>query len=919
MARTNNVTSPDVFKPLFALQQEVDKAPKACQMSAIKPRLEKLYSNIAQIDGPVVISEETQSKVEKAFASLKKWGAIKGRTFKASVLKKEIKQLTAKIDDLSKCILEGKALPKKSKASSSSRRQPSSTSRTQKESTTRVRVVSSLSLTENGRIDKELAELSQLKEDVKTITKDNAKTLCLSYQFKLAYTKLLEKHNIALSDDQRVQFSDSLNSIEASLKAHDDSKDLLETVIPHGIVNGGNDCCFISLTQALNWGFGSDFLNAMPNFFASFISNYNNLSQGKNIRACVNEFCSPENSRIFSESGQEDASEIFMHIFEAMQKEDIEPREEGFEEITIHPKKPLSSLQKKATTLFESLQEIPSTAKKYRLKKNEKEKLCREGTELYKTGIVKTSDGKKIHANTFCFEEEGPVYIAAQTPTEDEEALRNFWEVASQDSNSFIIDLSHEEDGLTPYYPEKLKESITYKDLTITYTATANVSESITANEYTCKDASGKETMITRLHCNNFQKDKVIDPKNLSKLLEAIQTYSRGKTPIIHSLNGTGRVGTVITALAMKHAENKLKGHVEEKVLEIIKKGQKVKDSDFISSKQQIYSLLNFGKLLTEGSAETLPATQPNNAVAPLTNVRREPFFKAAIRWMFQGVVDMLVNIITFIDKHIVKIEGLHSDRPSPMRNLLQRSRDPNAPQAPRKIRRLKVSVPDKNPDRPNADAVRDLLEKTLSTQFSVNIFDVENLPDHLKSLDEVGGEVNTRKTQEGLAAPLAVPLKDSDQPESLESLLKHYSSEEERDEPLILNVGDETFEVPQKGYNQISKAPEKLVIQLKRFTFDRKSGDSHKIDTEVDGIKDTFVAPKELFEDNQAANYELSAFVYHVGTSARSGHYTAYIKVKTEDQDQWYLCNDNDVSPVTKEQALDAAKRAYILVGSKK
>ena len=54
---------------------------------------------------------------------------------------------------------------------------------------------------------------------------------------------------------------------------------------------------------------------------------------------------------------------------------------------------------------------------------------------------------------------------------------------------------------------------------------------------------------------------------------------------------------------------------------------------------------------------------------------------------------------------------------------------------------------------------------------------------------------------------------------------------------------------------------------------------------------------------------YELVAFIEHIGSTAKSGHYVAYIK----DGQQWYLYNDSSVTKVLKETVIAESCQSYI------
>ena len=66
----------------------------------------------------------------------------------------------------------------------------------------------------------------------------------------------------------------------------------------------------------------------------------------------------------------------------------------------------------------------------------------------------------------------------------------------------------------------------------------------------------------------------------------------------------------------------------------------------------------------------------------------------------------------------------------------------------------------------------------------------------------------------------------------------------------------------------------------------------------------------------NESVKYELYAIINHVGT-INSGHYYSYVKkYNTKNNtffNQWYCCNDSNVSTITNEEALNS-ENAFML-----
>lgn len=128
-----------------------------------------------------------------------------------------------------------------------------------------------------------------------------------------------------------------------------------------------------------------------------------------------------------------------------------------------------------------------------------------------------------------------------------------------------------------------------------------------------------------------------------------------------------------------------------------------------------------------------------------------------------------------------------------------------------------------------------------------------------------------------------------------------------------------------------VFRPPLSLCIQLKRFTFDGSfsgrafspfgGGGSWKFGNNnfQGGSKITkpiqFPADLDLpLSDGRSCAYALTGVVIHVGGSASSGHYTAYVKKPSrKGKFQWYHADDSFIEPVSEKTVLKQ-KDAYIL-----
>jgi ubiquitin carboxyl-terminal hydrolase 22/27/51 len=100
--------------------------------------------------------------------------------------------------------------------------------------------------------------------------------------------------------------------------------------------------------------------------------------------------------------------------------------------------------------------------------------------------------------------------------------------------------------------------------------------------------------------------------------------------------------------------------------------------------------------------------------------------------------------------------------------------------------------------------------------------------------------------------------------------------------------------------FNELSPL---LIIQLKRFEFDKKEGKSSKKLTEVTFNPDALDMTPYLFSELEHEevkqvdknNYELVGVVLHRGT-LEFGHYISFVRYPHENS-QWIKCNDNKVT----------------------
>jgi ubiquitin C-terminal hydrolase len=105
-----------------------------------------------------------------------------------------------------------------------------------------------------------------------------------------------------------------------------------------------------------------------------------------------------------------------------------------------------------------------------------------------------------------------------------------------------------------------------------------------------------------------------------------------------------------------------------------------------------------------------------------------------------------------------------------------------------------------------------------------------------------------------------------------------------------------------------ITTLPKYLYIQLNRFDYNTEQ--TTKIENEI--IIPNILNINELTEkDNQGYHYKLQGFIRHIGTTIDRGHYISYIK----NNNKWFKINDNIITEENEKDALNEAKKSYIIL----
>ncbi|KEH20037.1 ubiquitin carboxyl-terminal hydrolase [Medicago truncatula] len=171
-----------------------------------------------------------------------------------------------------------------------------------------------------------------------------------------------------------------------------------------------------------------------------------------------------------------------------------------------------------------------------------------------------------------------------------------------------------------------------------------------------------------------------------------------------------------------------------------------------------------------------------------------------------------------------------------------------------------------------------------------------------------------------GYSSATFVPFKDMSLEIELAASIPHALKSITRVEQLAgkFRCSNCNQEVTMEKQLMLDKAPSIAVFHLKRFL---KDGDSlKKIERSLWLHKKLNLNPytSGSSSDNVVLNYEVYAVVMHRGPSPNSGHYFCFVRSAP---DKWYLMDDDKVSSVSEEEALNhraADHKAYILFYAK-
>jgi len=122
---------------------------------------------------------------------------------------------------------------------------------------------------------------------------------------------------------------------------------------------------------------------------------------------------------------------------------------------------------------------------------------------------------------------------------------------------------------------------------------------------------------------------------------------------------------------------------------------------------------------------------------------------------------------------------------------------------------------------------------------------------------------------------------------------------------PEAVNEGQATRRV------QFKALPKVLILNLKRFAYNRGKGGAQKLKKAVKYDEKIVFDRSWLAEGTPPVEYWMTALICHHGDSAHGGHYTAVVRYNTE----WYLYDDAVVRQVEPREVAAQQTTAYLLV----
>ncbi len=229
--------------------------------------------------------------------------------------------------------------------------------------------------------------------------------------------------------------------------------------------------------------------------------------------------------------------------------------------------------------------------------------------------VVSTPAGSHLHANYVDLG--SSKVICAQYPCQA--VHQTFWTVVLEESK-LVVDLTKPAsnagyiDGKTDlgkvgYYPTDPNDSQTYGDVKVTCLERTNPEEFFVLYKLKIEKGTNQKE-VYRLHYQNWENQDGTFPHDLLKIAMYIIKYAGETRPIVHCASGTGRSGTLVTALEifrrfMKRRLNE--GNALGQVEEIILKGRKERSPYFVQDEEQLKSLFEMIEILFREDGKRRP------------------------------------------------------------------------------------------------------------------------------------------------------------------------------------------------------------------------------------------------------------------------------------------------------------------------
>lgn len=109
---------------------------------------------------------------------------------------------------------------------------------------------------------------------------------------------------------------------------------------------------------------------------------------------------------------------------------------------------------------------------------------------------------------------------------------------------------------------------------------------------------------------------------------------------------------------------------------------------------------------------------------------------------------------------------------------------------------------------------------------------------------------------------------------------------------------------------NSILSNTDTVILQFSRFKINSTFTDYNKNNSQIDFPLNLNITDYVLTNGNHA--YKLYAVILHYG-SMNSGHYISCVKKRIDNQDKWFLCNDEEIKEINETDILNH-KNAYVL-----